>query len=169
MQADYLFGRPVAERPAALVARIDPVAFQPSAYRDWTFGDSANSAEALGGSKPLGNRAELPAVDLDANGHARWDLNIDRNHRKGESQEAGHRFAATIHSRQALHNTNNKAPDDINAYTGPWRLSLTGSVTETGGRAVTATRQVEVDPVPYYPGLRRETPPRGPVLPERLM
>ncbi len=47
------------------------------------------------------------------------------------------------------------AADGKNAeYQGPWRLTVTGSVTETGGRAVTTSRTVEVDRVGRYLALR---------------
>ena len=49
VQADYLFGRPVVERPATLVARIDPMPFAPAGWRDWTIGDAADTA---GASRP---------------------------------------------------------------------------------------------------------------------
>ena len=59
VQADYLFGRPVTGRPASLVARLDPIPFQPAAFSDWTFGDSANTAEALGFGKTLAHNLTL--------------------------------------------------------------------------------------------------------------
>ncbi len=47
-------------------------------------------------------------------------------------------------------------------YAGPWRVTLSGSVTETGGRAVTATCQIDVDLVSSYIAIR---PQQTAVLP----
>jgi uncharacterized protein YfaS (alpha-2-macroglobulin family) len=47
------------------------------------------------------------------------------------------------------------AGGDNERYAGPWTLTATASVTEEGGRAVSATRRLEVDRAPYYLGVRR--------------
>jgi hypothetical protein len=171
VQADYLFGRPVAERPATLVARIDPVPFRPAGLRDWTFGDQANTAEADGHRKTLGRRLELPEATLDAKGHAKWDVKVKDLLENGETEEvepgdgpipvaipAAAHIRGQHRARKKQHDAKSKEPAE---YAGPWRLSVTGSVIETGGRAVTAGRQVDLDSVPYYIGVKlRETSPR---------
>ncbi|HWE98060.1 MAG TPA: MG2 domain-containing protein [Tepidisphaeraceae bacterium] len=164
VQADYLFGRPVAERPATLIVRADPVPFAPAQYREWSFGDAANTAEALGQAKELGRRAELPETDLDANGHAKWDVDLASLIDKGSIDGDGSTGSKKAHSRHKVVKkpaSSASAPGNALNYTGPWRLTVTGSVTEAGGRAVTATRAVDVDRSPHYVGLHpRETAPR---------
>src|SRR6185437_4916488 len=39
-------------------------------------------------------------------------------------------------------------------YVGPWRLSVVASVTEAGGRAVSASAEAELDPLPWYIGVK---------------
>ncbi|MDB5356431.1 MAG: alpha-2-macroglobulin domain protein [Phycisphaerales bacterium] len=169
VQADYLFGRPVAERPATLIVRADPAPFQPAQYREWVFGDSANTAEALGHAKQLGRRAELPEEDLDATGHATWDVDVAALIEKGTIDGDGSESNKPVraHRRRVKKSVPvnvvaaSPAAGKAQEYRGPWRLTVTGSVTEAGGRAVTATRAVDVDRVPYYVGLHpRETAPR---------
>ncbi|HZL35299.1 MAG TPA: MG2 domain-containing protein [Tepidisphaeraceae bacterium] len=167
VQADYLFGRPVAERPASLVVRVDPVAFAPAAYHGWTFGDSCNAAQALGSEKVLGRRAELSAASTDVNGRAKWEVDVAQLIDKGAIDappSAGVRrrpSRARAPDMGVAGATPGAAQVAALVYAGPWRLSVTGSVTETGGRAVTAARVVDVDRIAHYVGLRpRDTAPR---------
>jgi len=153
VQADYLFGRPAEGRPVTVIVRIDPTTFAPSAFKGWTFGDSADAAASLGRHVPLGKRNQLPSADLDVKGHAHWDLDLDDLIENGETIGDAPKSAA----RRARRNTNSsnaQASDSDQAFTGPWTLTVNASVTETGGRAVTATRQAQVDRAPYYLGLR---------------
>jgi uncharacterized protein YfaS (alpha-2-macroglobulin family) len=138
VQADYLFARPVAARPATLVARVDPTPFQPKDWTGWTFTDAADTAGALGTSKPLGRRRELAMTDLDASGHAIWEIDVRDLIAKGD----------------ALDESKKPAADGNSKYPGPWTLTATTSVAEEGGRAVSATRRINVDLVPYYIGIR---------------
>ena len=142
VQADYLFGRPVAQRPAKLVARIDPAPFRPTGWDGWTFGDAADTAGPLGRHKPLGRRRELPVSDLSPAGHAVWDVDVRGLIAKGGSVDE-----------EAAPAT--QAPDGNASYPGPWTLMMTASVTEEGGRAVSATKRVDVDLVRYYLAVRR--------------
>ena len=166
VQADYLFGRPVAERPASVVVRIDPVPFQLKGFSQWAFGDEAATAEPLGHALPLGRRSELPSIELDAKGHAKFDIDVAELIEKGEIQneEAGKPILAGARQRGSHRRPRKVSGNDKDAasdYAGPWRLSVTGSVIETGGRAITASRQVEVDRVAHYIGVKpRETSPR---------
>ncbi len=67
VRADYLFGRPVAERPAALIAdRPDSVSS--GGVRGLEFRRHRQRRRVLGHGKALGRRTELPVIDLDANG-----------------------------------------------------------------------------------------------------
>ncbi|HET6248719.1 MAG TPA: MG2 domain-containing protein [Tepidisphaeraceae bacterium] len=168
VQADYLFGRPVSERPASLVVRVDPIPFQPKGLGEWTFGDAANTAEPLGHTVQLGRRAELPIAELDAKGQAKWDVNVIDLIENGELQneDADKPMLASARHRGSHRRTRSAVAGAAGVsansdYTGPWRLTMTGSVTETGGRAITASRQIDLDRTPYYIGLKaRETSPR---------
>lgn len=138
VQADYLFGRPVAARPAKLVTRVDPATFRPKGWDEWTFGDTADVGSTLGTRKPLGRRGELPDSDLSEDGHAAWEIDVRELIAKGGAVD-----------------TKKPEPDGNAAYPGPWTLTTTASVTEEGGRAVSATSRIDVDLVPYYIAVRR--------------
>ncbi|HEY2585887.1 MAG TPA: MG2 domain-containing protein [Tepidisphaeraceae bacterium] len=154
VQADYLFGKPAAERPAQLVARIDPTTFAPPQWRAWTFGDAASTAQTLEDLKVTGHRSELPEQQLDAKGHASFELDLAslvggdetapakpvKRHKKGRSSPA-----ATV----------TPTPGQPGGrYVGPWRLSVVASVTEAGGRSVSASTDAELDPLPWYIGIK---------------
>jgi uncharacterized protein YfaS (alpha-2-macroglobulin family) len=152
VQADYLFGKPVSERPARIVARIDPTPFAPPQWIGWTFGDSASVAQTLENLKVTGHRTELPEQLLDAKGHAAFDLDLAELLSGDESGPAH----ATKHrkSRRGSTVTVEPPPQSGAHYVGPWLLTLVASVIETGGRAVSATRTAELDPLPWYIAVR---------------
>lgn len=154
LQADYRFGRPVADRAATLIARVDPAPFAPPTMHGWAFGDTGNTAEALGGARPTGHRFELSPISTNAGGRAAWPLDLvgligNQPGSKPSHDESSPGESAGVESSHPP------------AYAGPWRLTLAASVTETGGRAVTATRAIDIDRAPHYIALRaRETAPR---------
>ena len=152
VQADYLFGKPVTGRPARVVARLDPATFSHPKWRDWTFGDSASTAQTLEGLQLIGHRTELPEQTLDASGHAAFDLDLasllaggDANPQPAPRSKRQRRGSAP-RAQPAIASGGNSV--------GPWSLTVTASVIETGGRAVSASRQAELDPVPWYVGVR---------------
>lgn len=156
VQADYLFGRPVSERPARIVARIDPTTFAPSGWRDWTFGDSASASVVLDNLKVTGHRIELPEQALDAKGHAAFDVDLESLLSGDETSPQ----PAPKHRRKrhdAVVGVVQPAQPGGARYVGPWRLVVSASVIEQGGRAVTATRGAELDAIPAYIGLRAKS------------
>ena len=183
VQADYLFGKPVTERPARLVARLDPSTFAPPKWEGWTFGDSASTADTLEGLKVTGHRAELPEQTLDAHGHAGFDLDLEtllsgsettasgkrsvpggqgsrstQFTKIGRAARVGHRRGSADFGELSRTGASPSLPEHplktAAHYTGPWRLTVTASVIEAGGRAVSASRQAELDPVGSYIGIR---------------
>lgn len=155
VQADYLFGKPVTERPAQVVARIDPTTFAPAQWREWTFGDAALIAQTLENLKVTGHRNELPEEQLDAKGHASFDLDLT-------SLVAGDETAAAAPQPAKRHKKGRSPVVTVTPppgqpggrYVGPWRLSVVASVTEAGGRAVSASASAELDPLPWYIGVK---------------
>jgi alpha-2-macroglobulin len=159
VQADYLFGRPAEGQAASVAARIDPTIFAPTAFKGWGFGDTADALTTLGAAKPLGRRRELPGAALNVKGQAKWNLDLDdllENGEKADEQPA--KLSPKRASRKAKNKQPAKSEED---FAGPWKLTVSASVTEAGGRAVSATRQVDVDRVSYYVGLKlRDSSPR---------
>ena len=153
VQADYLFGKPVSERPARLVARIDPATFTPAKWEQWTFGDAASTAQTLEGSNNAGRRDELPEQSLDAGGQASFDLDLSGLIAGSEGTATSEKPKSRKHQRGGIAPAVAPAKPG-SSYVGPWRLTLTASVIETGGRAVSATREAELDPIDRYVGLR---------------
>ena len=161
VQADYLFGKAVSGRPARLIARLDPSVFAPPQWSGWTFGDAAGTAEMLDDLRVTGHRTELPQQTLDDTGHASFELELESLLR---DEDATGRSPLQSHS--ARHTRKYRGPDAVAAdppppgtrpsaaYVGPWHLTVTASVIETGGRAVSASRQAELDPVPWYIAIR---------------
>jgi alpha-2-macroglobulin len=154
-QADYLFGKPAADRKATLEARLTPVHFAPAAWGGWSFGDAADLGKAAGLS-PRSIRLDVPADVLDEKGAAQWELDL-----AGAVEPAADAVkaapVAVLHGHKHLRSriaavTN--APVADMAYMGPWELVASASVEEIGGRAVTTTREIPVDGAPYYVGLR---------------
>ena len=148
VQADYLFGRPAAGLAVTLTPRATPVPFAPQGWAGWTFGDDAD-VRPTPPSRPS-RHADRPATVADA---------LDG---------AGH-YRHPIDLADALH-----VADDVataGGYNGPWRLTADAAVVETGGRALTVSRQIDVDAVPAYVAVRSvndETPTPGEPRPFRL-
>jgi len=160
VQADYLFGRPVTERPAELSVRVDPSNMSGVKWTGWTFSDSANTLATLAGPQALGHRLELKEQTLDDNGSAGWDLDgptLFPAEPEGQHSTPGRlrrNLEATPPSRWASTQAATQPaapPPNLNGqFVGPWRITLAATVTETGGRAIVAGRTLELDTVPYY-------------------
>ncbi|HTW95858.1 MAG TPA: MG2 domain-containing protein [Tepidisphaeraceae bacterium] len=128
VQADYLFGRPAAGLPVSLTMRIQPAGFSPAGWDDWTFGDTAQviSPDSLGCLRAM----VRSSATLDGGGHYDWAI------------DAGGALGIP-------------ASPQSNQYMGPWKLSAASGVSETGGRTITAARQIELDLLPAYIAVRR--------------
>ncbi|HXE55220.1 MAG TPA: MG2 domain-containing protein, partial [Tepidisphaeraceae bacterium] len=157
VQADYLFGKPVSERPARIVARIDPTTFAPSGWRDWTFGDSAAASQTLDNLKVTGHRLELPEQALDAKGHAAFDVDLDALLAGDNTSPAPTTPKRRKRGRKGATTLEPPAQQTTAQYTGAWRLVVSASVIEQGGRAVTATSGAELDTIPAYIGVRAKS------------
>ena len=143
VQGDYLFGRPAAKLPVELMVRAEQSQFAPAKWTGWTFGspETYSPPRRLRVGRVKGDDAEpqaaAPDASLDDNGHYSWSIDpakvIDVS-------------PGTI------------AQASVNQFTGPWRLTASAAVHETGGRAVTVVRQMEIDALPAYIGVRRADP-----------
>lgn len=151
VQADYLFGKPVADRPTRVVARLDPATFAPAAWAGWTFGDVAETASALGGAKVTGRRIDVGEQTLDANGAALFEIEPDAL-TAADTGSTDDEAATPKRQRRVPAKAGNTG--GASGYRGPWRLTVTASVIETGGRAVSTSQKADVDLVPYYVGVR---------------
>ena len=140
VQADYLFGRPAAGLGVDLSAHAAPVPFAPAEWPDWTFGDAADVRQSdaptptiRGKHRPADNDADTASATLD---------------------DAGHHHA-TFDVAEWVHLDDDAAAAHADRYRGPWRLTADAAVREAGGRAVTVSKQVDVDALPAYVGIRR--------------
>ena len=134
VQGDYLFGRPAAGLTVDLTAHAAKVVFAPAGWDGWSFGDAADArttAAVRHKAKRTGTKPGEPATV------------------EGQLDDAG-RYHGTIDVAEAVH-----AGEDAGHYNGPWRLTAAASVAEAGGRAVTVSKQVDVDAVAAYVGVRR--------------
>jgi hypothetical protein len=145
IRADYLFGQPVTDRPATLTTRIEAASFSPKDWNGWTFGDSANTSEVFNGKRAIGGRAEQPTMTLDAKGRAKWELDGDQLLNPSEDSPT---------PTKAKHRRTTAALPKATDYPGPWRASLYAAVIETGGRAVSVSRSVEIDRLSHYLGIK---------------
>jgi uncharacterized protein YfaS (alpha-2-macroglobulin family) len=165
VQADYLFGRPAAGLRAMLHARIDRQGFSAKGYEGWTFGDLANLIEIPGTSqigavpvaRPNAGGANSGEAVLDDNGSGKWQVKVDellklRSKPNAASDETDEEDADDANP--AVAPATAAATQPALEYRGPWRLSVSASVAETGGRAVTASNSITVDVLPWYIGLR---------------
>ena len=143
MRADYLFGRPAAGLDVELNAHAAPVPFAPEGWSGWTFGDGANvrtvtPPRTKSTSKHhVGKKADAPATVSD-------------------TLDSAGKYQGTFDVAELVHLDDDAS--HANRYRGPWRLTADASVHEAGGRAVTVARQVDVDAVPAYVGVRRIGP-----------
>ncbi|MDB5320668.1 MAG: alpha-2-macroglobulin domain protein, partial [Phycisphaerales bacterium] len=153
VQADYLFGRPAAGLQTKLTARLDPSGFQPADWADWTFGDSArvlDSGNVNGpGAVDVAKAEDAPDLStraLNEIGRGEWPLQLRRLLKLPPATRP-----ATTQSNQAAR------------YMGPWQLAVEASVQEVGGRSVSAADSIQVDALPWYIGVHRNS--NGPALP----
>ena len=140
VQGDYLFGRPAANLPVDLSVHVEPSEFAPARWTGWVFG----SSEVIGishvvrrgraGAPDLQADSAIPDASLDENGHYDWPIDPAK---------------AIGVDRQTI------SQSSVHQFTGPWRLIASAAVREAGGRAVTAIRQIEIDALPAYIGVRR--------------
>jgi uncharacterized protein YfaS (alpha-2-macroglobulin family) len=133
IQADYLFGRPAAGLTTDLSTVVDRVPFTSPQWSGWTFGDTA--AVNPEPASPSRSRKEKPKREteeqmLDSAGHLEWPIDV----------------AGAV----------NLGEDGSGADQGPWELTASAGVSETGGRTVTVTRKILVDALPAYIAARRE-------------
>jgi uncharacterized protein YfaS (alpha-2-macroglobulin family) len=143
VQGDYLFGRPGAGLSVDLSSHAVPIAFRPTGWEGWTFGDSARISTLTKpaslrtvspghkkhhtlGAMTAGDSESADSVVLDEHGRYRGQLNV-----------------ADIVD----------LPDDSpkpDQYMGPWLLSAEAGVREAGGRAVSTGKQITIDALPDY-------------------
>ncbi len=143
VQGDYLFGRPAANLPVDLTVHAEPAEFAPPRWTGWAFG----SPETIDVPHPMRRgrtgrnaaqaEAAMPDASLDENGHYDWAIDPAK--------------AIGVDPRTM-------AEPSVHQFTGPWRLIASAAVREAGGRAVTAVRQIEIDALPAYIGVRRSDP-----------
>jgi uncharacterized protein YfaS (alpha-2-macroglobulin family) len=141
VQADYLFGRPAAKLPLELATHVDRVLFRPDGWSDWTFGDQAEVVTP--GERTLAT----PKRSKRANGES------SKGPGDAQLDDAGH-YDWSISAGELVGVSDEIKP---NEYRGPWRLTASAGVREAGGRAVTATKQIDIDALPAYVGIRRAT------------
>ena len=137
VRADYLFGRPAAGLGVDLTARATPTPFAPAGWAGWTFGDAADVRTAVA---PAPRRSTRRTAKADPPAAVSATLD-DRGRYHGTFD-----VAALVHLDDGPH---------ADRYRGPWRLTADAAVREAGGRAVTVAKQVDVDAVPAYVGVRR--------------
>jgi uncharacterized protein YfaS (alpha-2-macroglobulin family) len=131
VQADYLFGQPAQNLQSNLVARLDATKFAPTQWSNWTFGDDAGVASELKLQRFAGRRLELDESATNERGSAEFPIPFDM----------------LLHAKTKEGDTE---PTDVRAYAGPWKLTISASVSEHGGRAITAVQSVDVDRLSHY-------------------
>ncbi len=157
VQADYLFGQPAANLPTGLVARMEPATFWNKTYPGWTFADSGRVAEAFGAARGVARRIEVPEEKLNDKGHVQFELDMNKAQGGGPHSVVAALpvpFAPPAPATQPA--TQSAAPVDAYPFQGPWRIVVTATTSEAGGRSVTATDAVDADELPYYVGLHTE-------------
>jgi uncharacterized protein YfaS (alpha-2-macroglobulin family) len=139
VQGDYLFGRPAANLPVDLTAHAEPITFAPDKWTGWTFGSpTINDVQRQVRRGPAGKAeaqadGDVPEASLDENGHYTWSID-----------------AAKVIGIDPT----TVAQASVNQFNGPWHLTASAGVREAGGRAVMAVRQMEIDALPGYIGVR---------------
>ncbi len=139
VRADYLFGRPAAGLGVDLSAHATPVPFAPDGWAGWTFGDAADVRATTPARSARKSRHRADKADPPATVSATLD-------------GAG-RYHGTFEVAELVHLDDSGSQP--NRYRGPWRVSADAAVREAGGRAVTVAKQIDVDAVPAYVGVRR--------------
>ncbi|HEX3357020.1 MAG TPA: MG2 domain-containing protein, partial [Tepidisphaeraceae bacterium] len=157
IQGDWLFGKPAAGLQTHVVARLDPIPFAPPSWNGWTFGDTADTASVLNEAKPLGHRNEIDTDLLDDHGtaHAPLDLIAMLADTSGQPLHTqSHRSKKT---EPIAPTTQSSSP----TYPGPWKLTVSASVLEPGGRGVTSNCQADIDVVDRYIAIQSpDLPPK---------
>jgi len=139
VQGDYLFGRPAANLPVDLAVHAEPSTFAPDKWTGWTFGSPEQNVaprqvrRGLRGKSAAPAADEIPEASLDEAGHYTWMI---------DAAEVVGVDPKTI------------TQDSVNQFAGPWLLTANAGVRETGGRAVTVVRQMEIDALTAYIGAR---------------
>jgi uncharacterized protein YfaS (alpha-2-macroglobulin family) len=152
VQADYLFGKPVADRPVHIVARLDPQTFSPAKWEGWTFGDAAHTSAVLEGTSVTGHRMEAPEQSLDEHGSASVPLELGEL-LAGDSDGKSEADDESVRPKRGRRGAAISQAKGEAKSAGPWRLTVTASVIESGGRAVSNSTQADVDVVPAYIGI----------------
>ncbi len=165
-QAAYLFGKPAADRKATLEARLIPESFSPANWAGWSFGDAGNLT-LISGKSPQTIALKIPDATLNDKGETRWDLDLAAATNTTNASDLQPRAPAillrresrsltqsTLHRHQLPVNIVPTTPAASASYGGPWELVATAGVEEIGGRTINATREIPVDGLPYYVGLR---------------
>jgi uncharacterized protein YfaS (alpha-2-macroglobulin family) len=142
VKADYLFGRPAAGLTVDLIARATPVPFAPAGWSGWTFGDAADIRTAPAARHVARKVKRILGPDAPD----------DACTVEGGLDEDG-KFHDTFDAATVVHLDGD--PSHANRYLGPWRVTTEAAVHEAGGRAVTVSRQIEVDALPDYIAVRR--------------
>ena len=161
VQADYLFGLPASGLSTSLAAIATPMSFEHASWKQWTFGDAARlSAKPSVSHRKL----DLEAITLDAKGHGTAEVEFDKVIEGGKIKHLVANGIVLEIARDTKERTltelkrSAKAADsaaDNNVWLGPWRLLVSASVHEIGGRAVTTTDEIVVDRISRYVGVRR--------------
>lgn len=152
LQADYLFGRPAEGLPMSFSGSLNAVAFAPSQWEGWAFGDTARVLEGERGPGRVTAQAPGEAdgqgsgfATADASGRAVWSLPL-KEVRAGDAGGVQEQPMTDPWMRAI-------APRRV-VGAGPWRLVASADVREPGGRAVTAHASATIHARPWYVGVR---------------
>ena len=150
VQGDYLFGRPGAGLAVDLTSHAMATPFQPTGWDGWSFGDVAHIANvakpAQADSKPAKSRHRKKVA-------SNVNLVSDQQEAETATLDEHGRYRSSLSVAEIVH-----LPEDFgkgDQYMGPWTLSTSAGVREAGGRAVTVSKQIAVDALPAYIGIRR--------------
>ncbi len=134
--ARYLFGQPAADLPVGVTGTLAAVAYESAEHPTFTFGDP---------SRAFDWRIEPVSAALDADGRAEAPIELP------DPQAIRARLGAA-----------GAAGDPAPPRVARWRGDVNITVTEPGGRSVSAAARVLVDAAPRFLGLRL---PAGKVAP----
>jgi uncharacterized protein YfaS (alpha-2-macroglobulin family) len=151
IQGDYLFGRPGAGLAVDLTNRAVPTPFCPTGWDGWSFGDTATIATVAkpAETEPRPTKSKRHKKTVPANNIA---LVSDEQQPETSVLDEHGRYRSSLSVADIVHLPDDPSPDQ---YHGPWLLSTSAGVHEAGGRAVTVGKQIAVDALPAYIGVRR--------------
>lgn len=129
VQTDYLFGQAAAGLNTRLKVWASPGQFSAKGWEGFAFGDDAQVVDLLGGVRATGQDVEVSPAVLDAEGKHVFLMNLGVLRADGEATKR-------LTTR------------------GAWQVSVSATVSEHGGRSVSAWRQISVDTAPYFVGLK---------------